>query len=248
MTTPESLIQDKSLIRQKKETFKKWLLASIAVIIFLYLSFSFLAPVLMKHGHQSFAKTLYKIYRPACHQLAYRSFFLYGEQAVYPRALAGMKGLKTYEEVSGADPADTVFASKFVGDEKTGYKVVLCQRDTAIYAGLLIFIIAYWISGNRIKAIPWYLWILLAIAPIGLDGFWQLFSQLGMRVLSWLPARESTPYIRVLTGAFFGIFSAWFIVPTFRGDEDSQPLNATSIDEKVEAIELGMKGQVNEED
>jgi uncharacterized membrane protein len=62
----------------------------------------------------------------------------------------------------------------------------------------------------RLKSIPWYLWLALAIVPIGLDGFSQLLSQ---PPLSFLPYRESTPFLRVLTGFMFGFFTAWFGYP-----------------------------------
>ena len=56
--------------------------------------------------------------------------------------------------------------------------------------------------------------MLLGIAPIGLDGFSQLFSQFNWEWLSALvPYRESTPFLRVLTGALFGLATAWFAYP-----------------------------------
>jgi hypothetical protein len=46
--------------------------------------------------------------------------------------------------------------------------------------------------------------------PIGIDGFSQLLSQ---PPLSFLPERESTPFLRSLTGALFGLCTAWFGYP-----------------------------------
>jgi uncharacterized membrane protein len=52
------------------------------------------------------------------------------------------------------------------------------------------------------------------MGPVGLDGFSQLFSQMEW---SWLvqilPYRESTPFLRVLTGGLFGFATAWFAYP-----------------------------------
>jgi uncharacterized membrane protein len=57
-------------------------------------------------------------------------------------------------------------------------------------------------------------WILLGLGPVGLDGFSQLFSQFDWNFLAtWLPYRESTPFLRVLTGSMFGFFTAWFAYP-----------------------------------
>jgi len=49
---------------------------------------------------------------------------------------------------------------------------------------------------------------------MGLDGVWQLISSMQLSFLSWLPVHESTPFLRVLTGAMFGWFTAWFGIPT----------------------------------
>lgn len=207
--------------KQKRERLQKWLLVSIAFVLFIYLGLSFLAPVLMKAGKEAFASHIYRAYQPACHQLAYRSFFLFGEQSYYPRELAGIKGLKSYETVTATTAEDVAFARNFKGNETLGYKIVLCQRDTAIFASILLFLILYAIFGKKMQAIPWWLWIVLAIIPIGLDGFSQLISQMELPFLAWFPTRESTPFLRVLTGTMFGFFSAWFIVPTFRGEDSS---------------------------
>jgi uncharacterized membrane protein len=43
--------------------------------------------------------------------------------------------------------------------------------------------------------------------PIGLDGGTQLISQ---PPLSFLPFRESTSLLRVITGGLFGFTTAWF--------------------------------------
>jgi uncharacterized membrane protein len=91
-----------------------------------------------------------------------------------------------------------------------GYKIALCQRDIAIYGGILLFGLLFSVTGMRLKSIPWYLWLALAIVPIGLDGLSQLLSQ---PPLGFFPFRESTPFLRVLTGFLFGFFTAWFGYP-----------------------------------
>jgi uncharacterized membrane protein len=56
--------------------------------------------------------------------------------------------------------------------------------------------------------------VLIGLGPIGLDGFSQLFSQMDWTFLSSiLPYRESTPLLRLLTGALFGLTTAWFAYP-----------------------------------
>jgi uncharacterized membrane protein len=202
----------------RADGFNLWLsrhyMALFNLLVFIYLGFAFLAPTLMKVGFESPAALLYKAYGLVCHQLGYRSFFLYGEQAYYPREAAGLSGVMTFGEATGLDESNTataIFAARnYVGSEEMGYKIALCQRDIAIYGGILLFGLLFSITGFRLKPLPWYIWLALAIVPIGLDGFSQLLSQ---PPLGLLPYRESTPFLRVLTGFLFGFLTAWFGYP-----------------------------------
>lgn len=184
------------------------------LLVFLYIGLPFLAPVLMKGGAELPARVLYTAYSPLCHQLGFRSFFLFGQQAYYPRDAAGVPGVMTFAEATGLDEGNLVAARSFVGDEQLGYKVALCQRDVAIYISILLFGIVFALTGRRIKPLHWAAWLLIGIVPIGLDGFSQLFSQVGLDAIAALiPYRESTPFLRVLTGALFGLTTAWFGIP-----------------------------------
>jgi hypothetical protein len=65
------------------------------------------------------------------------------------------------------------------------------------------------LTGRRLPALHWSLWLLLGMGPIGLDGFSQIFSQFNLDWLTtFLPYRESTPFLRVLTGGLFGLTTA----------------------------------------
>jgi uncharacterized membrane protein/glutaredoxin len=194
-------------------------LAVLNLIMFLYVGLPVLAPVLMKSGATAPARVLYTIYSPLCHQFGFRSFFLYGEQAYYPLEEAGVN-VVDFETATGIlhlhDPNDYSRweARRYVGDETVGYKVALCERDVAIYASILFFGLLFGLTGRRFPQLHWSIWILLGLGPIGLDGFSQLFSQFDWQALvSILPYRESTPFLRVLTGSMFGFFTAWFAYP-----------------------------------
>jgi uncharacterized membrane protein len=79
---------------------------------------------------------------------------------------------------------------------------------------MLLFGIVYSLTKRRIKPLHWILWVLIGMGPIGLDGFSQLFSQMNWSFLATiLPYRESTPFLRVLTGLLFGFTTAWFAYP-----------------------------------
>jgi len=179
----------------------------------IYVGLPFLAPVLMRTGLPGPAKVIYTIYSPLCHQLTYRSWFLFGEQAYYPRSLAHIPGVMTYEDISGKSGDDILDARSFIGNDVVGYKVALCERDIAIYGSLLMFGLFFAVTGNRIKPVHWYLWAILGVIPIALDGLTQLSSLLLQIFPAWFLQRESTPFLRTLTGGLFGLFTAWYLFP-----------------------------------
>lgn len=200
--------------------FSKHYLAVLNLFMFLYVGLPFFAPALMKAGAVFPAQIIYRVYSPLCHQFGFRSFFLFGEQAYYPLAEAGLTGVKTFDQVTGFQDLDNpgsysrLEARRFVGNENVGYKVALCERDVAIYGAILLFGLVFGLTGRRLPPAHWLVWILLGIGPIGLDGFSQLFSQYDWTWLaSLLPYRESTPFLRVLTGGLFGWMTAWYAYP-----------------------------------
>jgi uncharacterized membrane protein len=200
----------------KADRISFWLtnhyMALLNTILIVFLGLPFLAPVLEKNGVELPAKIIYKIYSPLCHQLAYRSWFLFGEQSTYPRELAGLNNQLTYEQATGLDSHDVRAAKSFIGNDKIGFKVAYCERDVAIYAGILAFGLLFSITGKKLHSIPWYIWIVVGMVPIGLDGVSQLPSLVAAN-LNWLPMRESTPLLRTITGLLFGITTGWYGFP-----------------------------------
>lgn len=82
-----------------------------------------------------------------------------------------------------------------------GHQLAYCQRDFAIYTGLLALGLIFPLVRSRVR--PMSLWpaILLSI-PMALDGFSQL-----------LGLRESTWELRLLTGGLFALAVAGLIFP-----------------------------------
>ncbi|MDQ6675352.1 MAG: DUF2085 domain-containing protein [Chloroflexota bacterium] len=143
------------------------------------------APALAAAGWASAAAGLYAAYHLTCHQWGFRSFFLFGPQAAYnQQQLSELR----------VDPFGVV------GGEGLGWKMAVCERDLAIYAGLLLVGLAF-ARWRRLRPTGLGQYGLL-ILPMALDGFTQLFG--------W---RESTWELRVLTGALFGLASAWLVLP-----------------------------------
>jgi uncharacterized membrane protein len=195
-------------------------MALVIGFLALYVGLPFLAPTLMKAGMTAPARVIYTIYSPLCHQFGFRSFFLFGEQPYYPLPEAGLAGVKTFDEVTGFSDLENptslsrLDARQYVGNAEVGYKVALCERDIAIYLALILFAFVYILSGRRIRPLHWLPFLILALGPIGFDGFSQLFSQFNFSWLTaLLPYRESTPFLRVLTGGMFGLGVAWFAFP-----------------------------------
>ncbi len=211
---------------------RRWV-AVFSLIAAIYVGLPILAPVLMNAGATGAARVIYTIYSPMCHQMASRSFFLFGDQIAYPRALTGsslkpfesyMPSLPEFEGVPTDPEAWPLFlgpAREFLGNQQMGYKMAICERDIAIYGFVLIGSILYGFlrRRRRIKALPFWLFVIIGMGPIGLDGFSQLFSQYGVATsaLSFLneifPLRESTPFLRTLTGAIFGLALVWMAYP-----------------------------------
>jgi uncharacterized membrane protein len=167
---------------------RHWLLlANLA--IGLYVALPFLAPILLNAGHERAGNLVYLLFRPLCHQLPERSFFLFGPHWVY--------SLSDLQQRTGLE----LVPLRFVGAPDLGYKLAVCERDTAIYAAMLLAGLAYGLVRNWLKPLPFKAFLAL-IAPMAVDGFGQLFSL-------W----DSTWLTRVVTGGLFGLATIWLCYP-----------------------------------
>lgn len=171
---------------------RHWL-ALFNSLVALYLILPFLAPVLARSGMTFPASILYSAYSATCHQLPERSYFLFGEQPFYSL---------TSLERSGLEPAEGLFQRRaFRGNGSTGYKVAICQRDVAIYSSVVGAGLLFGLLRGRIRSISLKLYIVLLI-PLAVDGISQL---IGLRESSW--------WLRTVTGALFGGASVWLAYP-----------------------------------
>jgi uncharacterized membrane protein len=166
--------------------FRHWLLALNATFALL-LAGALAAPISAALGWTAAADALYAVYHFTCHQWAFRSFFLFG-----PEPIAG------YTQQQLADLGTDPFT--YIGSAALGWKMAFCERDLAIYIGLLAVGLLY---ARRRDLEPANFWLYgLLILPMAIDGFTQLFG--------W---RESTWELRVVTGLLFGLASAWLVLP-----------------------------------
>lgn len=159
----------------------------------IYLFTPFLAPIFMQIGWTAPAGVIYAIYSVLCHQLPDHSYFLFGPSLIpqTPDLIVG-----------GMAASNSLFVERaFIGSPEVGWKVALCQRDVAIYAGVLLAGISYAFVRRRVGPLSFKLFVVLVI-PMAVDGLTQL--------VGW---RESTWLLRTLTGALFGIAAVYLAYP-----------------------------------
>lgn len=146
------------------------------------------APVLMASGRPGLGRLFYTLYSPLCHQLPERSFFLFGPQMTYT--------LSELQRLLGPE-----VGLRDIGDATIGYKLTVCQRDTATYVAMWLAGLAYVPLRRRLRPLSLKFFALLCL-PVAVDGFGQL---LGL----W----DSTPWRRVISGALFGAACIWLAYP-----------------------------------
>jgi uncharacterized membrane protein len=227
----------------------------VLTVLGIYVALPVIAPTFMKLGLEGAGRAIYFMYGPFCHQFAFRSVFLYGEQPFYPRYNTGsayvpfetyVEGLPEFDpqrqvysfgqigDIRAFTPAYQIAARDFLGNAQMGYKMTLCARDISIYAAMLIGGIGFGFVRRRLRPCPLWLYLLLGIAPIGLDGFSQL---LGYPPFNFWEPRETLPVFRVLTGALFGFMNVWLGFPYF---EQSMKETAAEIEAKFKRAGIPM--------
>lgn len=141
-------------------------------------------PLVLAAGATNVAAVLYRFFHVLCHQWAFRSFFVLGPQATFSRDELNALGVDPYT---------------FMGDAQTGWKMAFCERNLAIFVGLLAFGLAYAAARRQLRAASFPEFALL-IAPMAIDGLTQL--------VGW---RESTWELRSATGLLFGLAGGSFL-------------------------------------
>jgi len=132
----------------------------------------------------------------------------------YAFGLTGLSDgiLHVYRFICGQTPSHSFYLA--------GYQTCLCTRCMAIYGSMLIAGLTLTLFRSaQIRPLNWKFW-LLAMVPMALDGGTQLFG--------W---RESNVFLRLLTGAIFGLGTAWFLFPQIEAaarDGHAMPVAAPS--------------------
>lgn len=196
----------------------------------LFNALPFVAPVFMKLGWAAAGNAIYTFYSFLCHQMAQRSFFLFGEHITYspdqlPVTLTGSTG------------ADTLLLRNFRGSELLGWKVAWSDRMISLYGGVWLAGLVYW-GVIRLRTIkPVAIWAFgLLMLPIVLDGGTHMISDTTDGLLTgfrydnaWLATLTGyvlpesfyvgdalgsfNSWMRLLTGLLFAVGAVWMAFP-----------------------------------
>ena len=139
------------------------------------------------------AQLMYAAFAPTCHQLTSRSNCL----------LVSQDGNYSFGDCLPSDQLSYTKANEVEYADKVGYKLPVCSRDVAIYLAMLAGTLLLPFV-RRVESTDWPdKWLLVAACvPIAIDGGTQL---LGMR--------ESSNFLREITGAIVGFALPFYIVP-----------------------------------
>lgn len=219
---------------------RNWLRIAITILA-IYVSLPIAAPTFMRLGLTGPGQFLYTLYSPFCHQFAFRSFFLYGEQPYYPREITNMQ-VRPFEDYAiesqqfldsysfyyarshSGTPPDTVTRAdleifspwvQFAARDFYGNDQ-MGYKTTLCERDMAIYIAlligALIFTRVRHRLRPVPL-IIYAILGLGPIALDGVSQLLGYPPFNLWPPRETTPLFRVVTGALFGFMNAWLGLP-----------------------------------
>jgi len=207
---------------------RHWLFAANLAFV-VYIGLPFLAPTLMANGYERWGRLIYRLYGPpVCHQLPERSYFLYGPRYYY-----------TLEELHALVGED--MPARYIGDEKIGYKVAICERDVAIYTTGLMAGLAFAFVRRKLRPLPGRQFVrftLIFVLPLAIDGTGQLLG-------FW----ESTWLRRSITGAIAAAGAIWLTYPYIEvGMQDVQQTIVKQLHLEREQRDSGAARDKDEDD
>lgn len=184
-----------------------------------------LAPIFMKLGLNSWGKIIYSVYSFVCHQLPERSFFLFGAQSSY--SLPAI-------QAAWQNTNDPMVLRQFIGNAQMGWKVAWSDRMFSMYSSILLFVWIWFPLRRRIRPLPLWGFVLLAV-PMLVDGGSHMISDLegigqGVRdTNTWLVSLTQAKFpdsfyagdalgsfnswVRLISGALFSLGLVWFAFP-----------------------------------
>ncbi len=203
---------------------RHWFLV-FAAVYGLWVWLPFLAPVFMHAGWEAPGRAVYLVYSFFCHQLAERSFFLFGPKPMYSPA-----EIRAVTQ-SGINP---LTLRRFIGTQAMGWKLAWSDRMISFYTSIWAFGLLWYSARRKLRPLPVWACILLLL-PMLLDGGTHAISDLagigqGFRdTNAWLALLTSHAFptsfyvgdalgsfnsiMRLVTGVLAGLSLVWFAFP-----------------------------------
>ncbi|QPC80843.1 DUF2085 domain-containing protein [Phototrophicus methaneseepsis] len=156
-------------MRGTQWVLKNWM--SVFLVLFgLFNLLPFIAPILAHLGIDLLANLIYLLYAPLCHQMAHRSFFLFGDQVMYNVEQLPLS-------LTGNLSSNMLALKQLQGNDSIGWKVAWSVRMVYMYGSMWLFALLYaGISRHRrVKRLPVWAFLLL-ILPLALDGTTHMIS------------------------------------------------------------------------
>jgi len=197
----------------------------LSLVLGIYVTLPFLAPIFMHLGLDSAARIIYLFYSFLCHQLPQRSYFLFGPRMTFSLAEVQNSLINT---------VDPLILRQFIGNATMGWKVAWSDRMVSMFGTLWLFSLLWWPLRRRVKRLPWW-GLVLFLLPMALDGGSHLISDLagigqGFRDSNaWLAVLTQQTFasnfyggdawgsfnslMRLSTGILFGLGIVWFGYP-----------------------------------
>jgi uncharacterized membrane protein len=205
---PPSSLQAQQVILIKRVVLglvRHWLLF-VNLLILLWVGLPWLAPVFMDLGWTSAGKAIYFVYSFQCHQLPERSYFLFGEKAMY--SLSEI-------QVAWQNTTDPFILRQFIGNPEMGWKVAWSDRMVSMYTSILLGGLLYRLLRKQFKPLSFRRFAILLL-PMVIDGGTHMISDLagigqGFRDTNiWLQIITNNAFLTAFyQGDALGSFNSW---------------------------------------
>jgi uncharacterized membrane protein len=221
---PGSLVAPpRGTLAPRPSRWNRWATIAVLGALGVYASTPWLAPVFMRLGWERPAQWVYLAYSTQCHQLANRSYFLFGPRLMY-----------SVDELTAAGAGEGMAGLRaFQGSPDLGWKVAWSDRMVAMYSSTFVFLLGFRLAGRRLRGFLW--WAPLLLLPLVVDGSTHFLSDLsgfgqGFRDdNAWLSRLVGSPLptsftagdawgsfnatARLVSGLLFGLGIAGLIAP-----------------------------------
>lgn len=185
--------------RVVRQLVRHWLFF-VNLLVAVWVVLPWLAPTFMQVGWSSLGKAVYLFYSFQCHQMSQRSFFLFGNQAMY--SLSEL-------QAAGVNVASPFPLRQFIGNSEMGWKVAWSDRMVSMYSSILLGGLLYGPVRKQLKSLSlWTFFVFLA--PMAIDGGTHLISDLAGMGQGF---RDTNLWLQIITNNTFSTAFYWGDAP-----------------------------------